>query len=99
MDDALQELGSHGIEAAGCAANVGKRAQLQAVVSLALKQFSKIDILVSNAAVNPAAGDILEMHESAIDKVLDINIKAAIVLAQLVKPHLPKVYHCMSANK
>ena len=33
------------------------------------------------------------MEEWAIDKILDVNIKAAIVLASLVKPHLPKVSH------
>ena len=91
MDNTLRELHEQGVEAVGCAANVGKKAHLEAFVSIALKEFSKIDMLISNAAVNPAAGDILDMSESAIDKILDINIKAAIVLAQLVKPHLPGV--------
>lgn len=89
VDETLRQLKSQGIEAAGCAANVGKPAHLQALVDLAIEQYSKIDILVSNAAVNPAAGDILDMPESAIDKVLDVNIKSAIILAQLVRPHLP----------
>lgn len=89
VDETLRQLKSQGIEAAGCAANVGRPAHLQALVDLAIEQYSKIDILVSNAAVNPAAGDILDMPESAIDKVLDVNIKSAIILAQLVRPHLP----------
>ena len=90
----MKQLHSHSIEAVGCAANVGKKAHLEALVNLALEEYAKIDILVSNAAVNPAAGDILDMPESAIDKVLDINIKSAIILAQLVRPHLPKVTSC-----
>ena len=34
---------------------------------------------MSNAAVNPSEGGILGMPESAIDKILDINIKSAIM--------------------
>ena len=30
-------------------------------------------MLVSNAAVNPQAGPILEMDDQAVDKILDIN--------------------------
>ena len=98
VEDTLRELHSEGITAVGCAANVGKRAHLEAFVSLVLREFTRVDILVSNAAVNPAAGDILDMPESAINKILDINIKAAIVLAQLVRPHLPQVGARLDSN-
>ena len=50
-----------------------------------------IDVLVSNAAVNPAAGPILQMADSAVDKILDINVKSAVLLARAVAPHMPKV--------
>ena len=50
-----------------------------------------IDVLVSNAAVNPAAGPILQMPDSAIDKILEINIKSAVLLTREVAPHMPKV--------
>lgn len=49
-----------------------------------------IDVLISNAAVNPAAGPILQMPDSAIDKILDINIKTAVLLTREVAPHMPK---------
>lgn len=48
-----------------------------------------IDVLVSNAAVNPFAGSILDTPTEAIDKVLDINLKSAIMLARLVVPRMP----------
>jgi dehydrogenase/reductase SDR family member 4 len=60
------------------------------VLQLALDSFGRIDILVSNAAVNPAFGPILSTPEAAIDKILDINIKSPILLAKEVVPHLPK---------
>ena len=61
------------------------------VFQFALDAFGQIDILVSNAAVNPASGPILEMPESAIDKILNINIKSAILLTKAVAEHLPQV--------
>lgn len=45
--------------------------------------FGTIDCLVSNAAVSPAAAPITQTPADAIDKVLDINIKAAVMLAQV----------------
>lgn len=48
-----------------------------------------IDVLVSNAAVNPFAGAILDTPNEAIDKVLDVNLKSAIMLARLVVPRMP----------
>lgn len=36
---------------------------------------ARIDILVSNAAVNPFAGRIVDTPSEAIDKILDINVK------------------------
>ena len=53
----------------------------------------RIDVLVSNAAVNPAAGPILEMPDAAIDKILDINIKSAILLTRSVLPHMQRVHY------
>jgi len=50
---------------------------------LRLQAFGKIDCLVSNAAVSPAAAPISETPEHAIDKILDINIKSAVLLVNV----------------
>ena len=50
-----------------------------------------IDVLISNAAVNPAAGPILQMQDGAIDKILEINVKSAVMLTREVAPHMSKV--------
>jgi NAD(P)-dependent dehydrogenase (short-subunit alcohol dehydrogenase family) len=41
----------------------------------ALSTFGRqhIDILVSNAAVNPAGGPILQMDDHVIDKILELS--------------------------
>ena len=48
-----------------------------------LQNFGHIDIVVSNAAANPSIDGILEMKESVLDKLWDINVKASILLLQV----------------
>ncbi|KAK9811464.1 hypothetical protein WJX72_004393 [[Myrmecia] bisecta] len=90
VDEALQKLRAQGIIAAGCVCHVGNPQHLKQLVQFGLASFGKVDVLVSNAAVNPAAGPILDMPDTAIDKILDINIKSAILLCREVVPHLPR---------
>lgn len=53
-----------------------------------MKKFGKIDIFVSNAAVNPTVGSVLDCPEDAWDKIFDVNVKAAFLLAKEVTPLL-----------
>ena len=93
VDAALQYLKARGVSrAVGTAAHVGKEEDIEKLLELARRSFGsgrKIDVLVSNAAVNPFAGSILDTPPEAIDKVLDINLKSAIMLCRLVVPRMP----------
>ncbi|VAI16690.1 unnamed protein product [Triticum turgidum subsp. durum] len=60
------------------------------VISSRKQNFGHIDIVVSNAAANPSVDSILEMKESVLDKLWDINVKASILLLQDAAPHLRK---------
>ncbi|XP_047242718.1 dehydrogenase/reductase SDR family member 4 isoform X2 [Girardinichthys multiradiatus] len=53
-------------------------------------QCGGIDILVSNAAVNPFFGNILDSTEDVWDKILSVNVKSAFLLTKLVVPHMEK---------
>lgn len=53
-----------------------------------IRQFGKVDILVSNAAVNPAVGSVLDCSEEAWDKIFDVNVKASFLLAKEIAPIL-----------
>lgn len=90
VEDTLKLLKSKSIECVGCVCHVGNREHLKKFVQLAIDSYGKIDALVSNAAVNPASGPLLDIPESAIDKTLEINIKAAIMLVKEVAPHLKR---------
>lgn len=72
----------------GIACHVGDRKQLKNLVDFTIRKFGRLDVLVSNAAVNPEAGQILDISETALDKLLQINIKSAIVLCQEAIPKM-----------
>lgn len=90
VDDSLKRLKDQGIECVGCVCHVGNREHLRKFVQLAMDTYGQIDVLVSNAAVNPASGPLLSISESAIDKTLEINVKAAIMLVKETAPHLKR---------
>jgi NAD(P)-dependent dehydrogenase (short-subunit alcohol dehydrogenase family) len=50
---------------------------------LGLQAFGRIDCLVSNAAASPTAAPLSQTPPDAIDKILDINIKSALLLVQV----------------
>jgi dehydrogenase/reductase SDR family protein 4 len=88
VEETVKSLQEEGMQVQGLACHVGNNEHLQNLVEFTVKKYGKIDILVSNAAVNPAAGPILEMEESAISKILDINVKSAIMLAKFAVPYM-----------
>eukprot|EP00049_Salpingoeca_infusionum_P026208 m.24476 g.24476 ORF g.24476 m.24476 type:complete len:70 (-) comp8594_c0_seq4:862-1071(-) len=50
--------------------------------------YGAVDVLVSNAAVNPTFGPTLETTEEAWDKVFEINVKSSFLLAKEFVPTL-----------
>ncbi len=69
-------------------AHIGDKAALERLVTDTRAQLGKIDILVCNAAVNPYYGSMMDIPDSALDKVLDINIKSNHWLCQMVLPEM-----------
>lgn len=89
VDETVAALRAEGLEVSGCACHVGSAEQRAALVAAVVKAYGPtIDILVSNAAVNPTAGPLLDTPLDAVDKILDINVKAALALVQLAAPHM-----------
>ncbi|XP_059497219.1 dehydrogenase/reductase SDR family member 4-like [Stegostoma tigrinum] len=88
VDKALEQLQAEGLSVSGIVCHVGKREDREALVSKTLERHGAIDILVSNAAVNPFAGSTLDCSETAWDKIFEINVKAPFLLAKLVVPHM-----------
>jgi uncharacterized protein len=49
----------------------------------------EVDVLVANAAL-PASGSLLEYDQDAIDRALDVNLRAPIALARALAPGMVK---------
>ncbi|XP_072777473.1 dehydrogenase/reductase SDR family member 4-like isoform X1 [Taeniopygia guttata] len=87
---ALERLRGRGLEVSGTTCHVGRAEDRERMVQEALSAFGAIDILVSNAAVNPHLGPALEADERTWDKVFQVNVTAAAMLIQLVVPHMER---------
>jgi NAD(P)-dependent dehydrogenase (short-subunit alcohol dehydrogenase family) len=70
------------------ACHVGKAEQVNALLERARAEAGPIDILVNNAATNIAQGPCLEMNEAQFDKMIEINLKSAFRLVNLVAPEM-----------
>ncbi|XP_069490027.1 dehydrogenase/reductase SDR family member 4-like isoform X1 [Ambystoma mexicanum] len=90
VDRTVEELRAENLSVSGVVCHVGKEEDRQRLVATAVEQFGGIDILVSNAAVNPFAGNILDSTDEVWEKILDVNVKATFLLVKLVVPHMQK---------
>jgi dehydrogenase/reductase SDR family protein 4 len=92
VDDTVAALRQEGLDVRGVACHVGSLEQCQHLIKAALQEFGRqhLDILVSNAAVNPAGGPILQMDDKVIDKILEINVRSAIWLTREAAKHMTK---------
>ncbi|XP_015257306.1 dehydrogenase/reductase SDR family member 4 [Cyprinodon tularosa] len=90
VDKAVALLQSQSIQVTGTTCNVGKGEDREKLVRLTVDQCGGIDILVSNAAVNPFFGNTLDSTEEVWDKILSVNVKSAFLLTKLVVPHMEK---------
>ena len=74
--------------ATSIACHIGYKEQLQQLVDETRAKLGKVDIVVCNAAVNPFYGSMLDIPDSAFEKILDSNIKSNHWLCQMVLPEM-----------
>ena len=87
VDEVVAEIQAAGGEALAVAAHVGDTQALENLVKLTVEHYGRIDILVNNAATNPVFGP-LEDSVDAMDKIMQINVKAPLELAKFALPYL-----------
>lgn len=66
--------------------NISRRNEVEALVDSTVKQWGHIDILVCNAAVNPAYGPMAQLTDEQFDKIIDSNVKSTLWLCNLTIP-------------
>jgi len=75
-------------EAIAIPANIGRKEELEALVSGARDAYGTIDILVCNAAINPYYGPSKDIPDSAFDKIMGSNVRSNHWLAHMVLPEM-----------
>lgn len=70
--------------------HTGFKEQLQFLVDETRSKLGKIDIVVCNAAVNPFYGSMLDVPDSAFEKILDSNIMSNHWLCRYVPDDAPR---------
>ena len=78
-----EELKSYSANMVLLKADITKAVDREKIVDETLKKFHRIDVLVNNAGV-AATQIFLKIEEEEYDKILDVNLKAPIFLAQAV---------------
>jgi len=68
------------------ACHVGRREDLERTVRETESELGPIDILVNNSATNVQLGSALEATDEQLDKMVEVNLKAAFRLVNLVAP-------------
>jgi dehydrogenase/reductase SDR family protein 4 len=68
--------------------HLGKLDQIEALVNQTESQLGPVDILVNNSATNVGQGPALDVTDLMLDKMIEINIKAALRLIRLTVPKM-----------
>jgi NAD(P)-dependent dehydrogenase (short-subunit alcohol dehydrogenase family) len=76
---ALSALGGRVITIAGSA---GDPEAIDTAISRCVDELGRLDILVNNAAANPAMGLIVDHEPSAVRKILEVNVEGPWLLAR-----------------
>jgi NAD(P)-dependent dehydrogenase (short-subunit alcohol dehydrogenase family) len=83
---AEDELKAAGIDAVGLPANVSRREEVTDLVARAEAALGGIDIVVGNAGANPVYGPLSGLDDAAFDKVMAVNLRSNLWLAQSTLP-------------
>ncbi|ERL84577.1 dehydrogenase/reductase SDR family member 4 [Dendroctonus ponderosae] len=87
VEAATEKLSQEGLSVTGLVCHVGKSEDRRKLFDEA-KKLGGLDILVSNAAVNPEVGSVFDCSESSWDKIFEVNVKSSFMLAKEALPLL-----------
>lgn len=89
IDSAVKEICASGGKALGFAADVSRRAEVEALVKGAVDGFGRVDVMVNNAGIMPISPiELLKVDEW--DRQIDINIKGVLYGVAAVLPQMQK---------
>jgi NAD(P)-dependent dehydrogenase (short-subunit alcohol dehydrogenase family) len=87
-EEVANAIKTEGFQATAIACHIGKRTDVEHLVSETKKRYGKIDVLVCNAAVNPYYGPMSGLTDDAFTKVIDSNVRSNLWLCNLAIPEM-----------
>jgi dehydrogenase/reductase SDR family member 4 len=88
VDEVAREFAGCGYEAMAVAAHMGDLKQIDELVAKTVERFGGVDIIVNNAAINPAYGPMYDSGPEVFDKIMQVNVKGPLELARKVYPYM-----------
>lgn len=89
-DDVAAEIQVAGGRATGRACDVARGADLAALVEETVDDLGSLDVLICNAATNPAMGPMAEVTDRQWERIFEVNLRANFRLCNLAAPHLAR---------
>lgn len=87
-EEVAASIKAEGLEASAIPCHIGKREDVENLVTETRSRYGKIDVLVCNAAVNPYYGPLSGLTDDAFTKVIDSNVRSNLWLCNLVIPEM-----------
>lgn len=87
-EQTVSTIKKSGGDAIFCKTDVGNPDQIRQAIDRTLKQWSRIDVLVNDAAMMTFK-PVVELSEDEWDKVQAVNMRSVFLLCKLAIPHMP----------
>ncbi|MBW1783121.1 MAG: SDR family oxidoreductase [Deltaproteobacteria bacterium] len=91
LDQALQDLGQQGVDAAAFRANVSRSEEVSALFQSVEERFGKLHILVNNVGMNILTPSVTMADEALWDKIIATNLKGTFLASAKAVPLMRKV--------
>ncbi len=84
LEEVAKEIKAMGRKCLCVPTHAKKPDELENLVNKAMEEYGRIDILVNNAATNPAMGPVVDTELKTFDHIIDTNLKGYFYLSKLV---------------
>jgi len=88
VNQVADSINKKGGVAKAIACHMGDAADIERLVDETIAAYGTIDIIVNNAAANPAFGPVVETDGSVFDKIMNVNVKGPFELAKKAYPFM-----------
>lgn len=86
--EVAEQVKTRGRQVIAMSADIGRKADVEQLVSETIKKFGRIDMLVNNAGILGPRVELLQYPDDAWEEVLRINLTGTFLITQAVARHM-----------